>query len=95
MRTAIYYARQSDPANNANFRRVWVEPQRRRRVREPIVGATNEKPPDRLSRKRRRAAPATGHRPIIKTTAAKYRRPSNNSEARRDYAALFVSGGSR
>ena len=98
MRTAINYARQSDPADNPNFRRRWCEAAWLLRQEELLLGAARERPPRPPDKERPAAVVRTSNRPLVQAyfkTSADYSRQADKSEARRAAEALFAPGGAR
>jgi hypothetical protein len=95
MRTAINYARQSDPANNPNFRRRWCEAAWLLRQEELLLGATRERPPRPPDKERPAPVVRTSNRPVVKayfkTSASNYSRQADKAEARRAAEALFIA----
>jgi hypothetical protein len=95
MRTGRHFAAESDPDKNRFFRRLWLEPQRRRRP-EIISGDTIQKPLERPPRKRKKPAlPSQSNRPILKTAQNDNTPEADEAEVRRIAEALFASGGTR
>ena len=69
MRTAINYARQSDPADNPNFRRRWCEAAWLLRQEELLLGAARERPPRPPDKERPAAVVRTSNRPLVQPTS--------------------------
>ena len=93
MRTAINYARQSDPADNPNFRRRWREAAWVLREEDLLFGIARKRPPRPPDKERPAAAPAA-HRPLIQTsTSADYSRDRDGTKACAHAAAeaLFIA----
>ena len=97
MRTAINYARQSDPADNPNFRRRWCEAAWLLRQEELLLGAARERPPRPPDKERPAPVVRTSNRPLVqayfKTSASDYSRDHDGTKACAHAAAeaLFIA----
>ena len=98
MRTSTYYTRQSDPADNPNFRRRWCEATWLLRPEELLLGTARERPPRPPDKEKPAPVVRTSNRPLVqayfKTSASNYSRQADKAEARRAAEALFAGGAS-